>query len=307
MTTKRFPLPATANLSSGPLARVGAAGEWEHHAGGWIRTFVPLRMLWPQFRCAGQLPRPRDGKIPPLTACNATAKPVSEPPIAGGPKPAGLVFPEMHPERHHTADFCGFRIRGSPGVSVCIRRIWGYFWGYRTDAPKSDTPTMALNDTAIRASKPKDAPYTLADSGGLYLLINPTGSRLWRLKYRFGGKEKVLAIGAYPAVSLAAAREQRDKAKTLLAQGGDPSEAKQDAKREIEATTSTLLNESGRWSEDAIERQLAHLEKNDIRRAYARGEHWDERVRMLAWWADHLDMLRKGGEVVPIESAAKRA
>ncbi len=61
------------------------------------------------------------------------------------------------------------------------------------------------------------------------------------------------------------------------------------------ATASTLLNESGLWSADAIERQLAHIEQNDVRRAYARGEHWEERVRMMSWWADHLDALRAAG------------
>ncbi|MFD1488673.1 tyrosine-type recombinase/integrase [Ancylobacter vacuolatus] len=58
------------------------------------------------------------------------------------------------------------------------------------------------------------------------------------------------------------------------------------------ATASTLLNECGLWHADAIERQLAHVEGNAVRRAYARGEHWDERVRMMAWWADYLDGLR---------------
>ena len=58
------------------------------------------------------------------------------------------------------------------------------------------------------------------------------------------------------------------------------------------ATASTLLNESGLWSPDIIERQLAHVEANEIRRAYARGDHWEDRVRMMAWWADNLDALR---------------
>lgn len=58
------------------------------------------------------------------------------------------------------------------------------------------------------------------------------------------------------------------------------------------ATASTLLNESGRWSSDAIERALAHQERNAVRRAYARGEHWGERVQMAQWWADHLDTMR---------------
>jgi integrase len=67
------------------------------------------------------------------------------------------------------------------------------------------------------------------------------------------------------------------------------------------ATAATLLNESGLWNPDAIERQLGHIENNDVRRAYARGEHWDERVKMMAWWADYLDQLKAGGEVVPID------
>lgn len=58
------------------------------------------------------------------------------------------------------------------------------------------------------------------------------------------------------------------------------------------ASASTLLNESGKWNPDAIERQLGHVEGNDVRRAYARGEHWDERVKMMAWWAKELDRLR---------------
>lgn len=58
------------------------------------------------------------------------------------------------------------------------------------------------------------------------------------------------------------------------------------------ASASTLLNESSKWNPDAIERQLAHVEGNDMRRAYARGEQWNERVKMMDWWADYLDELR---------------
>ncbi len=399
---------------------------------------------------------------------------------------------------------------------------------------------MALSDASIRNAKPQEKPLKLADTGGLYLLVNPTGSRLWYWKYRFGGKEKKLAIGPYPTVTLAKAREARESARGLLIQGVDPSTHKRDARREaalvaantfalladeyvdkmrregkakstiskvewllglargelgsraiteirapdvlsvlqrieargnhetavrlratvgavfryaiataraevdptqalhgalvrprvkhraavtepvalggllravndfdgqavtkaalkllailfsrpgelrlaewrefdldkavwtipasrakmrrehriplptqalaileelrafagsstlvfpsawgnrrplsentlnaalrrlgyskdeatshgFRATASTLLNECGLWNPDAIERQLAHVEKNAVRRAYARGEHWDERVKMMQWWADHLDTLRKGGEVV---------
>ena len=64
------------------------------------------------------------------------------------------------------------------------------------------------------------------------------------------------------------------------------------------ATASTLLNECGKWHPDAIERQLAHVENNDVRRAYARGEHWDERVKMMQWWADHLDALKDSSATI---------
>jgi len=63
------------------------------------------------------------------------------------------------------------------------------------------------------------------------------------------------------------------------------------------ASASTLLNESRRWTADAIEAQLGHLDPNATRRTYDRGDHWDERLEMLTWWADHLDQLRTGGEV----------
>jgi len=62
------------------------------------------------------------------------------------------------------------------------------------------------------------------------------------------------------------------------------------------ATASTLLNESGKWNPDAIERQLGHIESNDVRRAYARGEHWSERIKMMNWWANYLDRLRTGDD-----------
>ncbi len=69
------------------------------------------------------------------------------------------------------------------------------------------------------------------------------------------------------------------------------------------AAASTLLNESGKWSPDAIERALAHVETDEVRKAYARGAYWDERVRMAQWWADHLDTLRDGAKVLPMVRA----
>jgi integrase len=85
---------------------------------------------------------------------------------------------------------------------------------------------MALTDREVKAAKPREKAFKLADSGGLHLLVTPAGGRLWRLKYRFGGKEKQLALGVYPDVSLADAREGREKAKASLRKGQDPSFAK---------------------------------------------------------------------------------
>jgi integrase len=83
--------------------------------------------------------------------------------------------------------------------------------------------TNMLNDTRVRTAKPADRPIKLSDSGGLYLLIKPNGSKLWRLAYRFAGKQKSLAFGVYPEVTLKHAREKRDEAKRLLADNVDPS------------------------------------------------------------------------------------
>lgn len=68
------------------------------------------------------------------------------------------------------------------------------------------------------------------------------------------------------------------------------------------AMASTLLNESGKWSVDAIERALAHKDKDAVRAAYHRGTHWGERVEMAQWWADYLDLLRSGAEIIPINA-----
>lgn len=407
---------------------------------------------------------------------------------------------------------------------------------------------MPLSDRAIKALKPRSKPYKAADERGLYLQVTPAGGKLWRFKYRHIGKEKLLAIGSYPDIGLAAARKARDSARELIAAGGDPAaEKRKDKFRRVEeaaqtfdavagefitkrmrggmtkstadkaewfrsllrsaigahpvgridaqmlltalqkiearghhetasrvrsfasrvfryavatarsssdpaalltgaltapkvthraaildpiklgellravdgfsghpvtrlalqiaphvfvrpgelrhavwaefdlaeeqvwripatrmkgrrahavplsrqvvalflelreltgpagflfpsirttarpmsentvnaafrrlgygtdeitahglrATASTLLNESGKWNPDAIERALAHGDSDAVRGAYARGQFWDERVKMMQWWSDHLDMLRKGGEVVPLKRKAK--
>lgn len=85
---------------------------------------------------------------------------------------------------------------------------------------------MPLTDTAIRKARPKEKPYKVADAQGLYLLISPRGSKLWRVKYRMNGIERKLAIGSYPEITLAEARAARDKARKQLSQSVDPNAAK---------------------------------------------------------------------------------
>ena len=86
---------------------------------------------------------------------------------------------------------------------------------------------MALTDTTIRKTKPADKPQKFTDGGGLYLLLNPNGSRWWRFDYRFAGKRKTLSMGTYPDTGLAKAREKRDAARKQLAMGSGPRRAAQ--------------------------------------------------------------------------------
>ena len=89
---------------------------------------------------------------------------------------------------------------------------------------------MALTDVAIRNAKPGPKPIKLSDGAGMFLLMTPAGGKLWRLKYRLDGREKLLAIGAYPEIGLSDARKRRDEARVLIAQGKDPSREKQRGK-----------------------------------------------------------------------------
>jgi integrase len=96
---------------------------------------------------------------------------------------------------------------------------------------------LALTDTEIRKSKPADKPYKLSDSGGMYLLVTPAGGKLWRLKYRVEGTEKLMALGRYPEISLADARERRYAARKRLAHGADPMAERLAEKTAVKAAT----------------------------------------------------------------------
>jgi integrase len=112
-----------------------------------------------------------------------------------------------------------------------------------------------LTDARVRSAKPVERPVKLSDSGGLHLLIQPHGSKLWRIAYRFGGKQKTLALGSYPIVPLQEAREQRDAAKRLLAKGIDPS-AQRRVERETAAGADTFKS--------VAEEVLGKLEKEGL-------------------------------------------
>ncbi len=93
--------------------------------------------------------------------------------------------------------------------------------------------TKPLTDKEIKAAKPKERDYKLFDGGGLFLLVAKTGGKLWRLKYRVDGKEKLLSLGAYPAVSLVEARRRREAHRAELAMGVDPAQKRKDRKAAI--------------------------------------------------------------------------
>src|SRR5450631_4235379 len=107
---------------------------------------------------------------------------------------------------------------------------------------------MPLTEVAARNAKPGERPLKLFDGQGLYLLVQPRGAKLWRLKYRFSGKEKLLSFGSYPEVSLKEARRRRDKAREHLRDEQDPSELRKEAKAaELIAATKSYEAVARAW------------------------------------------------------------
>lgn len=127
---------------------------------------------------------------------------------------------------------------------------------------------MALTDIKVRTAKPTDKQYKLTDGSGMHLLVHPNGSKYWRLQYRFDGKQKMLALGVYPEITLADARARRDEARKLLANGVDPGDKKKNDKVELEEarTFEQLAVEwhatNKKWSEEHSRRVMKSLEDN---------------------------------------------
>ena len=118
---------------------------------------------------------------------------------------------------------------------------------------------MKLTDSIIKAAKPEDKKYNLPDGKGLVLFIEPSGSKFWRFRYKFHGKEKTLSLGEYPNVKLAEARQEHAKFKELLAQGIDPSENRKEQKRQAAIAAENSFESVARqwwnhWKHDKTER-----------------------------------------------------
>ncbi|MFA7276257.1 MAG: integrase arm-type DNA-binding domain-containing protein [Pseudobdellovibrionaceae bacterium] len=130
---------------------------------------------------------------------------------------------------------------------------------------------MLLSEVKCKNAKPKEKAWKMSDGHGLYMEVQPSGSKYWRFKYRFLGKEKKLAIGVYPDTSLAMAREKRDEARRLLAMGKDPSKVKRENKlkalQEVENTFERLGREwfeknKARWTPKHAQDIIYRLEKD---------------------------------------------
>ncbi|WP_413536275.1 tyrosine-type recombinase/integrase [Rahnella inusitata] len=128
---------------------------------------------------------------------------------------------------------------------------------------------MALTDNKVRSAKPEAKEYSLVDGDGMFLLIHPNGSKYWRFRFRFGGKQHLMAFGVYPETSLADARHKREAARKLVAAGIDPREQKRAVKEELakevftfEVVAREWHASNQKWSESHSARVLKSLEDN---------------------------------------------
>jgi len=139
-----------------------------------------------------------------------------------------------------------------------------------------------LTDTGVKNAKPKDKPYKLMDERGLFLLVNPNGSKLWRFRYRFNDKEKLLSLGSYPDTGLGDAREKRDEARKLLASGVDPSaDRKQKEREKAQAQAATF---------EAVAREYLDMRVAGGKNSKA----WlEEQLRILAYDVFCTDLAKR--------------
>lgn len=134
--------------------------------------------------------------------------------------------------------------------------------------PKEKYPqAMKLTELQVRKAAPGDKPRKLADGAGMYLLVAPTGGKLWRLKYRIDGREKTLALGRYPDVGLADARARRDEARKQIAQGIDPS-----AEKQVQRQARIIAAKATEHTFEAVARQW--MDRQDVAEITANKSRW---------------------------------
>ena len=152
---------------------------------------------------------------------------------------------------------------------------------------------MPMTAVAANKAKPKDKPYKLSDEKGLYLHVMPNGGKYWRLKYRFGGKEKVLALGVHPETGLKEAREKRDEARKLIGNGVDPNDVKRAQKAaQGQATENSFQTVAMEWFAKMMATKSENHRSRTIRsisKPVARLFEWDpaaskKNIRTYPYW-----------------------
>jgi integrase len=143
-----------------------------------------------------------------------------------------------------------FLTKNSVGISVGIFRL-------RTIdlAESQQKGETMLNIKGIENLKPGDKPYKVSDGEGMFLYITPSGAKVWRMAFRFAGKQKELVIGSYPEIGLAVARQKRLEARTLIANGVDPTVAKQEKKLALVAAANAKT--FGEWCDEWLDKERA--------------------------------------------------
>ena len=160
-----------------------------------------------------------------------------------------------------------------PPLCACSQRIWGYR-GVQLNRRNSRYPqtltkwsiSVPLTDLKIKTTKPANKPFKLSDGGGLYLLVSLSGSKLWRMKYRYLGAERSLSFGPYPTITLKAARELREDARRRLAADEDPVEIKRQKKLSAAMAAAQTF---GLIAEEYLTKQAADGRATSHRKALA--------------------------------------
>jgi hypothetical protein len=148
-------------------------------------------------------------------------------------------------------------------------------------ALKNVVPEMTmLSDAKMRAIKPRDKAFKLTDSHRLYLLVKPGGSKLWKWNYAYDGKQKAMAFGSYPVVTLSEARTKRDEGRAMLLEGKDPAiQKKLRIEANLEKARNTFELIAREWYE-TVKAQWARVHAEDVLRSLERDRIWQARCKL---------------------------